>query len=374
MTLLQTGFRPFFLLAATLAVVQMPLWVLGLLQVLPATGGVSWHAHEMLFGFTVSVIAGFLLTAARNWTGRETANGKALAALCGVWIAGRIAVSLAPALPAWLVAGIDLAFLPALGFFVAKPIILAKQWRQLAIIGIITALTLCNAVFHASGAMQRVAWLVALDLILTLIVIIGGRVIPMFTKNATGAAVRSYPIVERLSIASAVLLLIAEISQRASLIGVACLLAGLTQAVRLQGWSNARVWRIPILWVLHVGYAWLGVGFLLRGVAQFMPRVAEPAAIHLLTTGAIGTLVLGMMARVALGHTGRPLSAPSSAIAGFFLVSLAAATRALVPLFAPGLASLAYAVAGSAWVIAFALYLIRYTPWLIAPRPDGRPG
>lgn len=372
MTLFAYGFRPFFLLAAAFAVLQMPLWILELWQIVPSTGGVAWHAHELIYGFVAAVIAGFLLTAARNWTGRNTASGAALAGLCALWVAGRVAVTAASALPAWLVAGVDAAFLPALAFFVARPIVHAKQWRQLGILVVLGALTASNVVFHAAPTLRRTAWLTGLDLVLALIVIIGGRVIPMFTHNALpDANVRSRQPIERLSAISMLALIILEIAGHP---GLACLAAGAVQAVRLSGWASHRTGRSPILWVLHVGYAWLALGLVLRGLALYRALLPEPAAIHVLTAGAIGALVLGMMARVASGHTGRPMKAPPLAVFAFVLLTIAVPLRAFLPTLAPSNAGVWYALAGAAWTLAFAAYLIRYAAWLVGPRADGRPG
>jgi uncharacterized protein involved in response to NO len=362
MIVLSHGFRPFFLLAAALAVLQMPIWLLGLFGVMPSPG-VSWHAHEMLFGFTAAVIAGFLLTAARHWTGRDTASGASLLLLCVLWGAGRVAISAAHVLPVWLVATVDVAFLPTLAFFIARPIIAVRQWRQLAILVVLSALALSNLAFHLfSGAEQRRAWFIALDVILVLITIIGGRVIPMFTRNAASVSPWSHPWLERAVLVSMLSIVLLEGHRAQSL---ACIVAALLQAWRLAGWRPLRTLRIPLLWVLHLGYAWLCVGLFVRGLG-----VAESAAIHFLTTGALGTLVLGMICRVALGHTGRPLVAPPAAVAGFVLLLIATPVRALLPLLLPSFATWFYAIAGSAWTLAFALYLVRYAGWLVTPRAD----
>ncbi|MCC6807474.1 MAG: NnrS family protein [Deltaproteobacteria bacterium] len=373
MTLFAYGFRAFFLLAATFTVLQMPLWILGLAQIAP-TGGIAWHAHEMIFGFVTAVIAGFLLTAARNWTGRDTASGPSLAFLCALWLAGRIAVALAAVLPPALVGAVDLCFLPALGFFVARPILQAKQHRQLAILGVLFLLAVANGVFYFTDA-KRTAWLVALDLVLALIVIIGGRVIPFFTRSAiAGAPLRSYRVIEALSVASMAFVLGCEIAGDTRALGAACLFAGLVQAMRLAGWASFRTTRAPILWVLHKGYAWLALGLVLRGLSLLGVPLPEPSAIHVLTTGAIGTLILGMMSRVALGHTGRPMIAPASVVVGFVLLAIATPVRAFLPVIAPASAMVWYAIAGGAWTLGFALYLARYAPWLVSPRADGKPG
>lgn len=358
MAVLQTGFRPFFLVAALAAVVEIPLWVLRLTGVLPPVS-VAWHAHEMVFGFSAAVIAGFLLTAVRHWTQHSTASGLPLLALVLCWLLGRVNDTA------------DLFFLPILAVCVARPIVLARQWRQLLIVLALVALCAANAVFHAFPQHARAAWLVGVDLVLLLIVIIGGRVIPFFTRSALpNAKLRSWRWLEIASVASMAGVLAADISGR--LLSLTCLIAAVVHAARLTGWASLRTRHAPLLWVLHVGYLCLPLGLLLRGLATMGVLLPESAAIHLLTTGCIGLLILGMMARVSLGHTARPLVAPTPLVWAFGLLAAAAVVRAFGPLALP--ASWTYALAATCWAAAFLLFIVRYAAWLVMPRLDGRPG
>lgn len=378
MPLFAYGFRPFFLLTAALAVAQMPLWLLSLAQRAPASltpGGVSWHAHEMIFGFAAAAIAGFLLTAARNWTQRDTASGGALALLTGIWLAGRVAVASASVLPTVVVAAADLAFLPMLGLFVARPIVQARQWRQLGILVALVALSGANLAYHLAPIARRTAWLFAVDFVLVLVVIIGGRVIPMFTKNAIPQAnVRTTTWLERACLASVIGVALCELAGLSLPLALSCLAAGGLNAARLLRWDGRRTLRLPILWVLHLGYAFLCLGFAARGAALLSGGVGETAALHVLTTGAIGLMILGMMSRVALGHTGRRIIASPPAVLSFGLLALAVPVRALLPLLVPAETGWWYTLAGALWTAAFALFLLRYSGWLVGPRADGRPG
>jgi uncharacterized protein involved in response to NO len=385
MSLFAKGFRPFFLLAAVFAASIVPHWLLvreGLvapgLRLDPAT----WHAHEMLHGFSVAVIAGFLLTAVGNWTSRETATGAALGALTGLWLAGRLAIALGAALPGALIAALDLAFLPALCVVLARPLIGTNNRRNFVILGILGGLWLTNIATHldalgfASAGTGRQASLVALDLVLLVIVIISGRVFPMFTRNATGIeTIRSLPLLDRLAAAAMALLTAADVFAPGSAFTPAVAgAAGLIVALRMVPWGTRHTTRQPLLWVLHAGHAWLALGLVLRAVPLFDSTLPASLALHALTVGAIGTLTLGMMARVALGHTGRPLVAPTAMAFAFAAMNLAALLRSLVPAALPGAYDLTVVAAGVLWSLAFATFVARYAVILTTPRVDGKPG
>jgi uncharacterized protein involved in response to NO len=342
-------------------------------------GAIGWHAHEMLFGYTVAVIAGFLLTAARNWTGQPTATGGALAALAVLWLAGRLA-PLVPGLPGPAVAVADLAFLPALGAALAGPLWRGRSRVNRVFVVFIAAMTAADLLVHLDGLGLTTGTAAAgrqlmVDVVLLLILVVGGRVMPFFTERAVaGAAPRSRPLVDRTGFALMGALLLAELMRPGGVAagGLALALA-LIQAVRVAGWHHPGVWRIPILWVLYTGYAWLVVGFALRGLAAF-GLLPATLALHALTAGGIGVLTLGMMARVALGHTGREMRAPRLVGVGFGLLNLGALFRVAAPLAWPGAYGVWVLTAGGLWIAAFLAFAMVYTPVLVRPRVDGAPG
>ncbi len=372
------GFRPFFLLAAIFASLIIPLWLL-VLSGRFAPGAylppASWHAHEMLFGYASAVIAGFLLTAVGNWTQRETVTGRALLGLCGLWLAGRVGLLMAATLPPGAVAAIDLAFLPAVAIAIGRPLVLAKNRRNFVMLGLLLLLFTTNAAMHAEplgllppGTAHRAA-LVTVDLIVVLLALMAGRVFPMFTRNATGvASVRSIPALDLAAVAALVALTAADALALSGgaiswIGGVACVLT-IARAVH---WGARFTFGQPLLWILHVGYAWIPLGLLLRASGNVL-------ALHALTVGALGSLTLGMMARVSLGHTGRPLAVPKSVSAAFLAITVAALARVLGPWLAPGRYLESLWVAGALWTLSFALFVWVYAPILTQPRVDGKAG
>lgn len=379
------GFRPFFLLAALFAVAMVPLWLLMLGGTVPARGyldPVAWHAHEMLFGFVVAVLAGFLLTAVGNWTKRETAVGAPLALLTLLWLAGRVAMLLGAAWPPGLVAVVDLAFLPALALALGRPLLAAKERRNLVMLAIVGALFLTNVAVHldALGVLPagsaRSVTRVSLDLITLVMLIIAGRVFPMFTRNATQASdVRSVPWLDASCVGGMALLTLVDVEAAPSLAtaGLAGVVAVLA-AVRAIHWGAQHSLREPLLWILHVGYGWIVLGLLMRAASGLgFPQLATLAT-HALTVGAIGCLTLGMMARVSLGHTGRLLAAPAPLSAVFVAINIAAVVRVVGPLLAPTRYFEVLATATAFWTVAFVVFLATYAKVLTSPRVDGRPG
>lgn len=378
------GFRPFFLLAALFAVAMVPLWLLvvgGSVAPRRYLEPISWHAHEMIFGFVAAVLAGFLLTAVGNWTKRETAVGAPLALLALLWLAGRGAMLLGNGWPPALVAGLDLAFLPALALALGRPLLAAKERRNLVMLAVVGALFLSNVAVHldALGVLPpgsaRTACRVSLDLVTLVMLIIAGRVFPMFTRNATQAAdVRSIPWLDAGCAGSMALLTLVDavalpLPVSASLAGV----VGVLAAARAVGWGARHTLREPLLWILHVGYGWLVLGLLLRAASWGWPNLATLAT-HALTVGAIGSLTLGMMARVSLGHTGRLLAAPAPLAAVFVAINIAALVRVAGPVLVPTRYFEVLVAATAFWSVAFAVFLVIYGRVLTAPRVDGRSG
>ncbi|HJL18275.1 MAG TPA: NnrS family protein [Sandaracinaceae bacterium LLY-WYZ-13_1] len=384
------GFRPFFLLAALHAVVLLPAWILvyaGVWSVSDYLLPTAWHAHEMVFGFTVAVVAGFLLTAASNWTRRTTATGGWLAALCLAWLAGRAAPWLSGVLPPTAIAVASLAFLPLLAFAVGRVIVAARSRRNYGLVLVLAALFGAQLVTHLGQLRGAVLWQVVgprvgVDLVVLLILVIGGRIIPLFTRNATKAeGITHAPWADRLSLAAAAAVALADLARLwpaglpiDALVGGASAVAAVASAWRMRRWGTRHAGREPLLWVLHGAYAFVPLGFALRAVAVFTPGLREATALHALTVGAIGGLTLGMMARVSLGHTGRMLRAPAAITVAFGLMFGAALVRVAGPLVGAGVGTPSIHLAGTAWALAFLLFLVRIGPSLFRPRPDGRPG
>ena len=383
--LFDLGFRPFFLLAGIAALLLVPLWIhvylhgVAVLAYYPTM--VSWHGHEMLFGYSVAVIAGFLLTAVRNWTGMQTPAGAALAVLVLLWLAGRVLPFFSGVLPHWLIALVDTAFLPVLAVSLAVPLIRRRQKHNLVFLPVLGGLTLGNLMIHLQllGITRETAApgiTLGIGLIVLLIAILGGRVIPFFTEKGItgGVTTRRWRPIEFLSPGALLVLVLLDLSQAPPLaiMGVA-LLAASANGIRLFGWYHSGIWSVPLLWVLHLGYAWLVAGFLLQALAA-AGLVNPMLALHAFTAGGIGTVTLGMMARVALGHTGRELRVAPAMTWAFILVSLAACSRVFLPLLVPAGYREWIVLAGVCWSAAFALFVITYARILIRPRVDGRPG
>lgn len=387
-TLFALGFRPFFLLAGLDACATVALWLCVLAGLLPAPSWLTpslWHAHEMLFGLVAAAIAGFLLTAVPSWTGAAPARGPALAALAGLWLAGRAAMALAGSLPGAAVAVVDAAFLPALAVAVGRPVLAARQTRNLGVIGIVTALALANvatqldAVGLAPGA-APVALHGAVALAILLVSTIGGRIVPAFTANALRASgcpaeVRGHGHRDRAALALLALWVAAELlAPRTLASGGAALAASAASALRMGGWQTRRTLAEPLLWSLHLGLAWVPIGLAAVAAADLAGALPWSVGLHALTTGAIGTMILAVMTRVALGHTGRHLSAPRAATAAYALVSAAALTRTLGAVAWPEATLPVLAASGAFWVAAYATFVAAYAPILLGPRADGRPG
>ncbi len=384
LALFALGFRPFFLMAGAAAVVLLGLWVLhytvgaGIGTYYPPA---VWHGHEMVFGYTVAVIAGFLLTAVRNWTDVQTLRGAPLAVLVALWVAGRLLPFHADEVPHAVVAGTDLLFLPLLTGALAVPLLRRRQARNLVVLPLLLALVLANALVHGEvlGYTQgtaRIGLYLGVDLIVLTVAVIGGRVVPFFTQRAlSGAAPRQWPTVERVGYASIVAFAVLDALWPAGVAGgVAALLAAVSQGVRLAGWYDRRVWRVPLLWVLCVGYGWVVVGFALAAVAA-AGLISPSAALHAFTVGAIGTLTLGMMARVSLGHTGRRLELARVIVLAFALVATAAVVRvAGATVGGADWYVSCVTVAGGLWCVGFAIFSTVYAPILVRPRIDGQPG
>ena len=373
------GFRPFYLMAAIFAALSVALWAAQFAGLMPAAylSGPTWHAHEMLFGYTLAVVSGFLLTAVRNWTGQPTPSGPALAALAALWLAGRVLV-----LTPWGIAAAIVNSLFPLGVAlgIGLPLWRARNRRNYFFIGLLALLSLAIAAIHLAelGALALPAWAglqLGLDVILFVMSVMAGRVVPMFTNNgARGARARRIPALERAVLGGVLVLLVADV---ASLRGIALLVLTLALAVahawRLWLWDTRATLRTPLLWVLHFAYAWIPVHLALRAAAE-VGWVTRALAVHALTVGAIGGLTIGMMVRTARGHTGRPLIADRFETTSFLLVAAAAVARVFWPLLVPAQYLTSVLVSTTLWSAGFLLYAWRYWPILARPRADGLPG
>jgi len=378
--LFNLGFRPFFLLAALLAALGVPLWSAEYFGLLPAAGyasGVLWHAHEMVFGFAVAVITGFLFTAARNWTGLPTPTHGMLAALAAVWLAGRV---LMVSGPGWLAAAVDVAFLPAVALALWLPLQRSRN-RNRFFVALLLVLAAANLAFHlARIGTIPISPLVpvrfALYLVVMIVTIMAGRVIPSFTQNAIpGARIRRSRMLDLAAIWATALALSSVLADGpAVIVAPLCLAAAGLQAARLWMWDPWCTRHRPILWILHVSYAWIPAGLSLMGLAVFTAAVPAMLADHALSVGAVGGMILGMITRTARGHTARPLRASRPEVAAYALVHLAAGMRVIAPLAWPAGYGWAIAASSALWSAAFVAYLLVYAPILSRPRLDGKPG
>ena len=357
------GFRPFYLLAGAYAALSVPLWAAQYAGWLPGAN-LSWHAHEMLFGYAFAVIAGFLLTAVRAWTSRSTPSGAALAGIAALWIAARLWAPFSLQVSSL----VDALFAAAVAWGIGRPI-LASRNRNWYFAVFVLALGAASIAFQAY---PRVALAVGLDVVLLVIAIMAGRVIPAFTNNAVpGAGARRNRWVEHGSLGSVILLLLLDLFQLTA--WPVALAAAALHAVRVALWAPLATRGRPILWILHLSYAWVAVHFLMRGLAAF-DLVPAALATHALTIGVIGGLTLGMMTRTSRGHTARPLKVGSWEVACYLLVHAAAAVRVVLPLLAPGAYAAWIALSAALWCTAFAIFTAVYYPILSRPRLDGQPG
>ena len=373
------GFRPFYLLASAFAALSIAAWSLQFAGWLgkPYLSGPIWHAHEMLFGFTLAVIVGFLFTAGRNWTGQPTPTGPLLATLAALWVLARVLV-LTPF--AWAAAIANVAFPLACAVALAVPFIAARNKRNYFFIVLLAVFGLASLVVHLGqlGVVALPAWVgiqLALDGVLFILSVMAGRVIPMFTNNGVpGAGAQRVGWVDKAVLALVLAVLVADVIAPPDAWRITLLLAaGAAQLARWLLWKPWRTLRAPIVWVLHVAYAWIPLHLALRAVAV-AGWISPSIATHALTAGAVGGMVIGMMTRTTRGHTGRPLRADAWDVAAFVLVAAGAVLRVGVPLVFPAFAVFGVVAAGLAWAGGFLVYLVRYWTALTRARLDGQPG
>jgi uncharacterized protein involved in response to NO len=381
------GFRPFFLLAALYAPTALAAWLLVLTGVLPDPtymGGPLLHSHEMVFGFAIAGVLGFLTTALPNFAGAKPITGRPLAILAAVWLVGRLALWTADWLPPLPVAAADLALVPAALALLLRSLPRHPNRRMLVFPALFAIFEAANALTHAealgwTGDTGALGVALGINVIALLVAIIGGRIIPSFTANALAAAgspllPRSFRVLDATAIGATAAVAIAMLAVGdGPVVGAVALLAGLANAARLSFWRGAQTVRTPILLILHVGYGWLAAAQLLRAAAELGGLVPGSAAFHALTIGCFGTMMLAVMSRAALGHTGRAIHAQPLTVAAYVLVSAAALFRFAAAVL-PDLQMALLSAAAASWIAAFALFLAIYAPILLAPRADGKPG
>lgn len=380
--LLSGAFRPFFMLAALWMAGSILMWVplyMGHVELPTAFAPRDWHIHAMLFGGIPPIIAGFTLTAVSSWTGRPTITGRPLAILALVWLAGRIAVSVSALIGPLAAVLIDLAFPLGLAAVLGREVVLAGNWRNLRVVGLVLLLALADAGFHAEAAFNGLAEVsirAALSAVLMLILLMGGRITPAFTRNWLKARgeTRFPAAFDRFDVAAMLVSGLAfvawTITPHWSGTAVALGLAGLMTAVRLTRWRGLATRREPLLLVLHVAIASIAIGFVVEALAILWPAVIDPAAaLHLWTAGSVGLTVLGVMTRVSRGHTGRPLAAGKLEVVIYALVSAGALLRMAAPYSGSAYYHL-IGCAGVLWAAAFLAFAIGYARVLAGPRAD----
>lgn len=385
---MRLAFRPFFLLAALFSVISLLVWLAfwhGSILLRPYGGLVFWHQHEMLFGFAAAVVAGFLLTAVRNWTGLPSLNGGPLLGLVVLWLLGRVLMAFPMALPSWLLLVVDVAFLPVVATVMARLVITAKRWRNLIFIPVLALFAIANLAMHlgvmnGDAELIRQAAYLAVLLITLMMTVVGGRVIAMFTANRLGRAKPApIPVLEAITLAataSVVLLQLAimlGIMISPALLGGMMVLAALANIIRMVRWGGLHSWREPLLWGLHGSYACIPLGLLMWALA-LMGLMRAELAVHALTIGGIGTMMLAMMARVSLGHTGRPIRTLPGIGVALGLMLIAALVRSPVLVLFPQITHWTYTLSIIFWCLAYAIFLVHYTWPLMQARVDGQDG
>lgn len=381
--LLSFGFRPFFLFGALWAVLAMVLWLAALSGVvdLPTRfDPTSWHAHEFLFGYLGAVLAGFLLTAVPNWTGRLPMVGWRLAALFALWLLGRIAVLVSTQLPASAAPVIDLAFPLVLGALILREIVAGKNWRNLIVLALLAVFTLANGLFHIEALRggypaQGIGLRLGLATAIMMIAVIGGRIIPSFTRNWLVRAehpARPAPPMQRFDkqvlLFSIAALALWVATPSAQLTSAALIAMGALHLARQARWQAHHTLSEPLVWVLHVAYAFIPLGALALGLAQVFGTAGDAGAQHLWMAGAIGSMTLAVMSRATLGHTGRALTADWRTTALYLCIFGAALAR----LFSSAVPVMSH-IAGLLWLLAFAGFALAYGPALMRPKPQARP-
>jgi uncharacterized protein involved in response to NO len=383
--ILTQGFRPFFLVAGTWAIVALAIWIVMLTtgESLPSRfDPLDWHIHEMLFGFVMAAISGFLLTAIPNWTKRLPVRGFPLGVLVGLWLLGRLVCLTSLLVPSWLAVVADLSFPVVLVAVAGREIVAGRNWRSLPMVVPVTVLAIANLLMHleANGfdRLDGMGWRLGLAAVLILISVVAGRIVPSFTRNwlakqGSSDLPAAHGIPDRIALGVLHLGLLGwAFWPTFQPVGALLLVGAAVNAWRLLRWRGQATLAEPLVVVLHVGYAWLAAGAALLGLTTIGVNVPLSAAVHALTTGAIATMILAVMTRATLGHTGRSLTADTVTILTYLFVCLAAAFR-LAAAFSTEWTMPLIIASASCWIAAFGLFVVRYGPYLLGSRPP-RPG
>lgn len=383
--LLRLAFRPFFLLGALFSMICVALWgalFTGALQLDIYGGALWWHMHEMLFGFVSAIVTGFLLTAVQTWTGIPGVKGKWLAALVLLWLVGRTAFFAQALLSPVMIAVLDLVFLPTVALLLGRSVLKVKQWRNSVFVLILLAMTLANGCMHWAAwqsdyALQAQAGGLMVMLVTLLMTVMGGRVIPMFTANGTKTErVEALPWLEKAAPASMLLAIVASINVLPLGEGVAgalFLVAAICHGLRVFRWRLSVTLRTPLVWSLHLSYWCIPLGLLLQALSFWGGPVTHSQSVHTLGVGAMGMMILAMVSRVSLGHTGRPLLVKTVMTTAFLAVFAAFLMRSFGAYLIPSY-SLVVISAACLWLLGYGSFLLVYWPILSRPRVDGRSG
>jgi uncharacterized protein involved in response to NO len=384
--ILRLGFRPFFLVASIFAIVAMIVWTASYSFSIEFNfSGVApslWHAHEMIFGYVMAVVAGFLLTAIKNWTGEEVLRGKPLALLLMLWLVARLLPLSGLMIPIEIIAVVDVAFLFFLSFVCLLPVLKVKQYKQVGIISKLLLLMFCN-VFYYLGVMgvleEGIQWGLysAIYMIIALVLVMLRRVMPMFIKNGIDGSVRlkNRAWVDHSSLVLLVCLWVSDVFvNNHQLTAVFAVMLTVLHTIRLTGWYTNKVWSKPLVWILVVAYVFIIMGFALTAAKVYF-SISPFLSIHAFTVGGIGLITIGMMSRVSLGHTARNVFEPPVAVFWSLLIlTLAAVIRVIIPFFNMDLYIYWVGISQLMWIVAFAIFVYVYTPMFLSARVDGRDG
>jgi len=382
------GFRPFFLGGAVFSIIAITLWLLmykGAVSFLPYGGGYWWHIHEMIFGFGSAIIAGFLLTAVQNWTGIPSIKGKPLAVLLFLWLLGRIVLLMPDLLGTTLSALVDLSFLLSVAYALAKPILAVKQYRNLFFVPLLAMFTIANAEMHLAIVYPQsisvsYSGYAGVLLVVFLMSVMSGRVVPMFTANGTQTTKATpAPLLDKLAngsilLAMLMLLLHPFVGFVSMFFGVILIFSGIFQLMRWLRWRPWITLGVPLLWSLHFALKFVWFGLILLGFSYIIDEIPSNHVWHLLTIGGMGGIILAMISRVSLGHSGRPLTPPKLMSVAFAFITLSAMIRVFGPWLSPEKTILFIDISGFCWLLAFGIFTFYYGPMLLKAREDGRPG
>ncbi len=381
--LLKSGFRAFFFCGPVFVVAAILYFILvmsGAVSVFPSAWDIiSWHRHEMIFGYAGAIIIGFLFTAVPNWTGHPTPKDTLLGFIVFLWLAGRIVVFTSSYIPLWLVAFIDISFFLVCAAGILPALVKSKNKRNYFFIFLLLLLAIANGITHYYNAdvnyNNDFGIRFGLNIVIIIMIILGGRVIPFFTERPLGLTIVRNKYIERLSLAFAILALITDtIGMKGIFPGFLFAIAAVINALRLYKWNSLKTFSIPLLWVLHAGYAWLVAAFALRALYNLGISMPYSIATHAFTTGGIGVLTIGMMARVSLGHSGRILAVGKPMLVSFICINLAAIVRVFGVLLFPNFTMYWLEITSLFWVLAFCIFIWIYTPILVFLNMDSRVG